>query len=129
MLKEIVTDYGTSREVSNEDLRLIQRNFEHLGHIDSVEDDPRLPELRNLAIVPGRDSRLHPPNRVVIESHKHLLDQFDPDTIAVVNDESMNESGSRMTRAQSVCVSSVKLSSVASRRRRIERRFKIEVAY
>lgn len=102
LLKEIAADYADGDQVSKEDRQLLLTNFDHLGRQPPTSDDKsrdRVQPLRQLMIIPGRDGRLHVPNRIVLDARRELLEQFDEDAFPIVEEEELTESGYRLLRA------------------------------
>lgn len=94
LLLEISGDYADNQPVSEHDLILLYRNFDHLGR-QMLTGPGRLHatlhQLKKCKLVPAKDGCLHPANHIVLADRRDILDQFDPDTIPVVPEDGMTE--------------------------------------
>jgi hypothetical protein len=80
LLQEIAREHRDGAVVEDGDITLIWRALDYLGkqhRADDQEVESGLNRLRRLAIVPDRDGRLHPPDRIVRVDEAGLRCQFD----------------------------------------------------
>lgn len=95
LIKEIGATYSPDHPSAPEDRLLLLRNFDYLGKQIQQSGDQaheQLQLLRDIAIVPGEDGELHPPNRVVLVDQPALLERFDRDMLPLVDEHGLTES-------------------------------------
>lgn len=96
ILNEIAAEYGSDRTLDQPDLQIVLYNLDQLGGLDSLSN-AQITELRQLAVVPDQEGKLHLPSRIVFTDQRGYLEQFDHQVPAVI-EKKLTEAAERLLR-------------------------------